>query len=79
MRVTGKIRLIGNGFMTELVITGQENEWYIPKEEEYKFKDLQQRTVTVQGSETIENLTFASGLPAGERRTLKNIRIIAID
>ena len=75
--VTGIVRLIGSGPAPELVITGLNGEWYIDREEEYKLKDLQQQTVTVIGEETIKALKFANGLSAGERRTLKNITIIA--
>ena len=76
VRVSGRVRLVGSAPITELVITGPDKEWYIAKEDEYKLTDLQQQTVTVEGIETVEKLTFASGLPAGERRTLKNIKLI---
>ena len=77
VQVTGRVRLVGSGPFTELVISGPDMEWYIAKEDEYKLKDLQQQTVTVEGIETVENLTFASGIPAGERRTLSNIKIVS--
>jgi len=76
VRVSGRVRLVGSAPVTELVITGPDKEWYIAKEDEYKLRDLQQQIVTVEGIETVEKLTFASGLPAGERRTLKNIKLI---
>ena len=78
VRVTGMVRLVGSGTMPELVITGNDMEWYVFKDEEYKLRELQHRIVTVEGSETVHTLTFASGLPAGERRFLKNIRIVSI-
>jgi len=40
--------------------------------------DLQHRTVTVEGVETVTELYFANGLSAGARRELKNIKIIAV-
>ena len=76
VEVTGVVRLVGSSPIPELVITGTDKEWYVAREEEYKLKDLQHRIVTVKGSETVINLTFANGFPAGERRTLKNIKII---
>ena len=79
VRVTGIVRMVGSGFMPEIVITGSEMEWYIEKEEEDKLRDLQYRTVTVEGIETVTNLIFGNGLPAGERRTLKKIKIISIE
>lgn len=77
-RVSGRVRLVGGEPFTELVISGPDGEWYIDKDDEQKLKDLQQRTVTVEGVETVTTLTFANGRPAGERRTLKNVRIISV-
>jgi len=79
VRVSGRVRLVGSSPMSELVITGPDKEWYIAREEQEKLFDLQQRTVTVEGEETVVQLKFAGGMPAGERRTLKNIKIIAIE
>ena len=76
VEVTGRVRLVGSGPMPELVITGPDREWYIVREEEYKLKDMQHRTVTVKGAETVTELKFANGMSAGERRTLKDIKII---
>jgi hypothetical protein len=44
-----------------------------------KLHDLQYRTVTVEGEETVRELKFGNGLSAGIRRDLKNIRIISVD
>ncbi|MCL2214058.1 MAG: hypothetical protein FWC06_02495 [Treponema sp.] len=90
VQITGIVRLTGNEPFTDLVITGnfsaQEDgsssataTWYIAREERYKLYDLQYRTVVVEGEESIRALTFASGLPAGIRRELRNIRIISLD
>jgi len=78
VRVTGVVRLVGTGLFPELVITGSEMEWHITPDEEKKLHDLQHRTVTVEGVETVTELKFANGLSAGTRRELKNIKIIAI-
>ena len=77
VRVTGIVRLVGNEPFTELVISGSENVWYITREEREKLVDLQHRTVTVEGEETVTELRFANGIPAGTRRELRNIRIIS--
>jgi len=77
VQVTGKVRLVGSGPMPELVITGPDKEWYIDREEEHKLKDMQHRTVAVEGTETVIELKFANGMSAGERRTLKKIKIIS--
>jgi hypothetical protein len=78
VRVTGVVRLVGTGLFPELVITGADMEWHITPDEEKKLHDLQHRTVTVEGVETVTELKFANGLSAGTRRELKNIKIIAI-
>ena len=79
VQITGKVRLVGSSPLTELVITGSEKEWYVDKEEEHKLKDLQHKTVTVKGKETVKALKFANGMSAGERRTIKNIKIITVE
>jgi len=79
VEVTGTVRLVGNAPFYELVITGEEHEWYVAKEDQQKLWDLQQRVVTVEGSETVTRLTFVNGFSAGERRTLKDIKIISVE
>ena len=78
VRVTGRVRLVGSSPVYEIVITGQEGQWYIAREESHKLMDYQHQTLTVEGAEEIEQLTLANGLPAGERRTLSNIKIISV-
>jgi len=78
VQVSGRLRLVGHMPFPELVISGEGGEWYVAKEEEYKLKDLQQRTVTVEGDETVIDLVFANGFPAGQRRTLANIIIVSV-
>ena len=77
--ITGRVRLVGNEPFPELVITGTDRDWFINKNEEYKLKELQQRIVTVEGIETVTSMQWASGLPAGNRYSLKDIRIIKIE
>ena len=77
--VSGIVRLVGNSPFSEIVITGEGRDWYIAREEESKLFDLQQETITVQGFETVRELKFASGISAGERRTLKDIEIISVE
>ena len=79
VQVTGVVRLVGTGPLPELVISGPEKQWYIEKEERNKLMDLQHRRVTVEANETVRELKLANGLPAGERRTLANIRIISVE
>jgi hypothetical protein len=79
VQVTGIVRLVGGGPIPELVITGQDKEWYVSREEDHLLKELQHRTVTVEGYETVIELRFANGLPAGRRRTLRDIKILAVE
>jgi len=78
VQVTGVVRLVGGGPIPETVITGPDKEWYISREEDRLLRDLQHQTVTVEGYETVTELRFANGLYAGQRRALKDIKIIAI-
>ena len=79
VRVSGVVRLIGGGPIPELVITGNDQEWHIDREEKFLFDELQHQTVIVDGIETVTELRFANGVYAGERRTLNNIKIIAVE
>ena len=79
VQVTGQVRLVGNDPLPELVISTEETDWYVSWGEIDKLRDFQHRTVTVEGKETVIELVFASGRPAGERRTLSNIKLIAVD
>jgi len=79
VRVTGTVRLVGTGLFPELVITGPEMEWHIAQDEAQKLHELQHRTVTVEGVETVTEMKFANGLPAGTRRDLKNVKIISVE
>ncbi|MDR2729702.1 MAG: hypothetical protein LBB81_02255 [Treponema sp.] len=79
IQVTGIVRLAGNANFPELQIRNSETLWYIARDETDKLHDLQHRTVTVEGEETVTELKFGNGLSAGTRRDLKNIRIIAVE
>jgi len=79
IQVTGVVRLVGTANFPELQIKGSQMTWYIADKEMKKFSDLQHRTVTVEGEETVTELKFANGMSAGKRRELKNIKIISIE
>ena len=78
VQITGVVRLVGNEPFTELIISGSNAMWYVPKEERAKLKDLQHRVVTVEGEEVIKDMKFANGSSAGIRRELRNINIIMV-
>jgi len=79
VQVTGTVRLVGTANFPELLIDNSQMLWYVAKDEMNKLYDLQHRTVTVEGEETVIELKFGNGLPAGTRRDLKNIRIISVE
>ena len=79
IQVTGVVRLIGTGNFPQIVITTEDKEWYLPKEDADKLFNLQHRKVTVEGEGSKRELKFASGRSAGTRYELRNIKIISID
>ncbi|MDR2343367.1 MAG: hypothetical protein LBD86_02400 [Spirochaetaceae bacterium] len=79
VRVSGRVRLVGSAVFPELVLSGENREWFIGKDEQSLLVEFQQRLVTVEGTESYADLSFANGLPAGRRYTLKNIKLIDID
>ena len=79
VQVTGRVRLIGNDARPELVISLEDKQWYIAREDMHKLKNLQQRIVTVEGKEIVKELKFANGRSAGTRRILSDIKIIAVE
>jgi len=78
VQITGVVRLVGSSHFSDLVITTQEGDYYIASDDRYLLHDLQQRTVTVEGDETLSEMRFAGGQSAGTRRQLRNVRIIEV-
>ena len=79
IQVTGIVRLTGTSLFPELIISGEDGQWVITKDEMEKLFDLQHHTVTVEAVETVTERFFAGGLSAGIRRELSNIKIINVD
>ena len=79
VKVTGVVRLIGTGNFPQIVITTEDIEWYLPKDDADKLYNLQHRKVTVEGEGSKRELKFASGRSAGIRYELRNIKIISVD
>jgi hypothetical protein len=77
VQITGRVRLVGSSPLNSLVITGEDREWFIEREEQQKLWKLQQQVVTVQGREYYRDLTFANGTPAGRQYFLKDIKVIS--
>ena len=80
VQVTGTVRLVGSANFQQIVITGSNSQWYVVGEDMNKLYDLQYRTVTVEGEETVRELGSASGRLSGLiLRELRNIKIISIE
>ena len=79
VQVTGTVRLVGGMPIPEVVITGTDSEWYVSREDDHLLKELQHRTVTVEGYESVLELRFANGRYAGQRRMLKDIKILKVE
>ena len=77
VQVNGRVRLVGSAPLYNLVITSEDREWYIIREEQDKLWLYQQQTVRVKATEYYLDLEFANGSPAGRRYFLKDIRIIS--
>jgi len=76
IQVSGVIRMVGSGPITELVLSSPEGEWYIAREDASKLREYQQRTVTIKGIETVKEMKFANGQSAGIRRTLSKVELL---
>ena len=76
VRISGRVRLIGSGPLTSLVITTEDREWHVDQADQQKLWQLQQQIVTVEGTEYFQDMTFANGTPAGRQYFLKDIKII---
>ena len=76
VQVTGRVRLVGSAPMSEIVISAEDKQWYVAREDMHKLIKLQQQTVTVEAKETIKEMKFANGTSAGTRRILSDIKII---
>jgi hypothetical protein len=78
VQVTGIVRLAGPTLFPELIITGSDYVWHIAADEIHKLIEMQHSLVILEAEETLIELRFANGMPAGTRRELRNVRIIYI-
>jgi len=79
VRVTGLVRLVGSANFPQLIIIGEEHVWTITDNERNRFNDLQHQRVTLDAQETVIELRFANGMPAGVRRELRNVRLVRVE
>ena len=71
------MRLVGSSPNTELVITGEDREWYVSAKDRNKLMKLQQQIVRVRGKESFVDLRFANGMSAGRRYILEDITLVS--
>ncbi|MDR2257868.1 MAG: hypothetical protein LBE14_01825 [Treponema sp.] len=77
VRVSGRVRLVGNSQRMSLVITGEEGEWYTEPKDRDKLMALQQRTVTVEGTLHVQEISLLGGKYTGRRFILRDITVIS--
>jgi hypothetical protein len=77
VRVSGRVRLVGNSQRMSLVITGEKGEWYTEPKDRDKLMTLQQRTVTVEGTLHIQEISLLGGKYTGRRFILRDITVIS--
>jgi hypothetical protein len=76
VRVTGRVRLVGSGPRTEIVITGGDGEWHLEPEAQEKFHSLQQRMVTVEGKLDAEEFSIMNSKIKIKRLILRNAALV---
>jgi hypothetical protein len=79
VRVTGRVRLVGSGPYTELVISGPGGEWHIEPEDRDKLIKLQQRVVTVEGARDSLELILPNKQQPGVWLVLRDITVISCE
>jgi hypothetical protein len=76
VRVTGRVRLVGSGVYTELVISGDGGEWHTEPEDRSKLINLQQRIVTVEGTLDSQELILPNREQPARWLILRDITVI---
>jgi hypothetical protein len=74
--VSGTVRIVGSMPFTETVISDNDADWFIGKDEQLKLAGYEGQTVTVSGKARYTSLVLANGEQAGVRRALTNIKIL---
>lgn len=77
IRVSGRVRLVGNSRRMSLVISGEKGEWYTEPKDHDKLMSLQQRTVTVEGTLHIQEISLLGGKYTGRRFVLRDITVLS--
>jgi hypothetical protein len=76
VRVSGRVRLVGSGFRTEIVITGTDAEWHLEQKDQEQFRNLQQRNVVVEGKLDTVEYTLANSSRRFKMLVLRNAALI---
>jgi len=79
IEVTGRVRLVGTSLFPSLLVSTEECEWEIGREDWDLLFDLQHRIVTVRGRETFQDRYFAGGLFAGRHFSLSDVVLVRVE
>ncbi|MDR3166779.1 MAG: hypothetical protein LBT93_02455 [Treponema sp.] len=79
VEVSGRVRLVGSGIQPEVVISAENGEWYITRNEQNQFLKLQQQWVKVEGKADFRKIILADGTYLETRRILRDIRLFGPD
>jgi hypothetical protein len=79
IRVSGRVRLTGSSRQTNLVITGEQGEWYAGPQDQDKLMALQQRFVTVEGLLEVQEFSLLGGKRVSKRLILSDITVIHVE
>jgi hypothetical protein len=77
VEVSGRVRLLGNVPFTELVVSDDTgHDWYIDAESREALAGLEQQTVTISATLSLQAMTLADGSRLEDRRVLSKVVII---
>ena len=77
VRISGRVRLVGNMPFPQLVISDEEHDWYLEQADRTLLEGYEQRAVTVEGRQEYHDLILANGEKIGNRRLLRDITIVS--
>ena len=77
VRVSGRIRRVGNEPMTSLVITdADDKDWYLDEEGEKLLRMGEQRTVHVKAVVELKEMVLANGKRLNAKRILTGVAVL---
>jgi hypothetical protein len=71
--------MVGSGVRPEALISADDGEWYINRNEQAPFVKLQQQWVRAEGTAAFWDMILADGTSLGTRRILRDVRLLAVE